>query len=318
MQTDTTNTAPAVKQKRERRNANRCRVEVDASLILLNQGAPLACSIEDLSLGGCRLRMNKKFLAGTLVRVEVNFQVCGVAQRFIGVTQWTDGDRVIGIRFVDMSERRIAALAELISDVQEQAALEAALAPEEEQEAETIFESNATESALPESKPGPRASEPPSLNDTNDSALPAAAPGDADSAALPATPRERRAHPRLNVDSGAVVRLIDLAADVRGRIIDLSLGGCLIQTIERFPVGIFRRVETEFRLHGLPFRLGGVTQTIYDPHRVGIRFLNMSDRKREQLSELIGEVMEHTSETEADSEEKGVPALEKSQAANSE
>jgi c-di-GMP-binding flagellar brake protein YcgR len=89
-----------------------------------------------------------------------------------------------------------------------------------------------------------------------------------------------------------VIRLVNLAADVHGRILDLSLGGCHIRTERRFPVGIFRRVEIEFRIEGLPFRLGGVTQAIHDPINVGIRFLDMSDRKREQLLQLIEEIKE--------------------------
>jgi hypothetical protein len=84
--------------------------------------------------------------------------------------------------------------------------------------------------------------------------------------------------------------LINLAADVNGRIIDLSPGGCHIQTDRRFPVGVFRRVEVEFRIEGLPFRLGGVTQAIYNPFNVGIRFLDLSDRKREQLLQLIEDI----------------------------
>ena len=43
-------------------------------------------------------------------------------------------------------------------------------------------------------------------------------------------------------------------------------------------------------MEGLPFRLAGVTQAIYDPFNVGIRFLDMSDRKREQLQQLIDEI----------------------------
>jgi hypothetical protein len=92
------------------------------------------------------------------------------------------------------------------------------------------------------------------------------------------------------VDTSAVIRLIDIAADVHGRILDVSVGGCRICTDKRFPLGIFRRVETEFRFEGLPFRLGGVTQALYDPFSVGIRFLDMSDRKREQLIQLIEEI----------------------------
>ena len=96
--------------------------------------------------------------------------------------------------------------------------------------------------------------------------------------------------PRHDVDTGAVIRLVTLSADVPGRILDISTGGCRIRTERRFPVGIFRRVETEFRIDGLPFRLAGVTQAIYDPFNVGIRFLDMSERKRGQLLELIEEI----------------------------
>jgi c-di-GMP-binding flagellar brake protein YcgR len=92
------------------------------------------------------------------------------------------------------------------------------------------------------------------------------------------------------VDTSVVLHLIDLAADVQGRIVDVSLGGCRIRVERRFPVGIFRRVEIEFRVDGLPFRLGGVTQAVYDPFNVGIRFLDLSDRKREQLLQLVDEI----------------------------
>jgi c-di-GMP-binding flagellar brake protein YcgR len=87
-----------------------------------------------------------------------------------------------------------------------------------------------------------------------------------------------------------MIRLVSLAAEVCGHIVDISLGGCCIRTERRFPVGIFRRVEVEFRIEGLPFRLGGVTQAIYDPFKVGIRFLDLSDRKREHLLQLIDEI----------------------------
>jgi hypothetical protein len=57
-------------------------------------------------------------------------------------------------------------------------------------------------------------------------------------------------------------------------------------------VGIYTRVETEFLLEGLPFRLGGVIQAIHDRNRrlIGIRFLDVSARKREQLEQLIQEI----------------------------
>jgi len=100
----------------------------------------------------------------------------------------------------------------------------------------------------------------------------------------------RRIEPRHDVDTEAVIRLVNLGADVHGRILDISMGGCRICTDVRFPLGIFRRVETEFRIEGLPFRLPGVIQAIYDPFNVGIRFLDMSERKREQLQHLIDDI----------------------------
>jgi hypothetical protein len=101
---------------------------------------------------------------------------------------------------------------------------------------------------------------------------------------------ERRAQSRHTVDTGATIFLIDLRGQISGRIVDLSLGGCRIRADERFPVGIYRRVETEFKLDGLPFRLGGVVQAVHDKFAVGIRFLDMSARKKEQLELLIHEI----------------------------
>jgi hypothetical protein len=103
-------------------------------------------------------------------------------------------------------------------------------------------------------------------------------------------PSDRRSQPRYAVDEAATVHFIDVRAQVSGRILDLSMSGCRIRTSERFPVGIYRRVETEFKLDGLPFRLGGVVQSIHDKFTVGIRFLDVSPRKRDQLKSLMDEI----------------------------
>jgi hypothetical protein len=103
---------------------------------------------------------------------------------------------------------------------------------------------------------------------------------------------DRRHDGRRPVDTGAVLHLIDLGAKLHGRIVDLSLNGCSIRTEQRFSLGIFRRVETEFRLEGLAFRLAGVTQSVHDPWNIGIRFLNVSERKHDQLAALIEEIEE--------------------------
>jgi len=106
------------------------------------------------------------------------------------------------------------------------------------------------------------------------------------------TGRDRRGYTRHAVNSEASVFLVDLRCRIMGRIVDVSLGGCRIRSQERFPVGIYRRVEVEFTLDGLPFRLAGVVQSLHDRYTVGIRLLDLSDRKREQLIGLMAELDE--------------------------
>jgi hypothetical protein len=104
--------------------------------------------------------------------------------------------------------------------------------------------------------------------------------------------RERRRDSRQEVDNSAQILLVNIGSRLRGRIVDLSLGGCCIRTDDRFPVGIYTRVEAEFHLEGLPFRLGGVVQRVFDRKTVGIRFLDLSERKRRQVLDLIAEIAE--------------------------
>lgn len=107
-----------------------------------------------------------------------------------------------------------------------------------------------------------------------------------------ATGRERRGSRRCDVDTSAIIHLIKIGSKLPGQILDLSLGGCRLRTAERFSVGIYTRVEVEFRLQGLPVLLGGVIQAVHDRNHIGIRFLDVSARKRVQLTELIEEIQE--------------------------
>jgi PilZ domain len=114
-----------------------------------------------------------------------------------------------------------------------------------------------------------------------------------DSANVPEAPRpERRKDPRHTVDGTAILHLLDPPIRLRGRILDLSHSGCLFRTEDCFPMGLYRRVEIEFQLDGLSFRLAGVTQSIHKRHKIGVRFLDVSERKRLQLTELIEEIVE--------------------------
>ncbi|MGB0064382.1 MAG: PilZ domain-containing protein, partial [Terracidiphilus sp.] len=118
----------------------------------------------------------------------------------------------------------------------------------------------------------------------------------------PGKGRDRRGQSRHEVDTTATIFLVNVGSALRGRIIDLSLGGCRIRTDEKFPVGIYTRVEIEFHLQGLPFRLGGVIQAIHNRNTVGIRLLDLSERKRQQVLDLIDEIEEIRAETAQEEE----------------
>jgi c-di-GMP-binding flagellar brake protein YcgR len=357
----------------ERRGEPRLPVDEDATLLLLNQSSSMVCRVVELSLTGCRIKTRDRFLAGTLVRVEAAFKISGIDFRFSGVTEWTDGKHLLGIRFLDLTARRRKELVDVLCEVaaanavkavrqaaerlaaEEEAARLAApvpgktpetvpartqeKTPEKTQEktadkpqagpqpnlqppqkpalarptpllAGSASRPAAVARALPElakvSALPPRAAAAPAPSAPAPSAplaaapvaraLPAEAPRPAQppEAPVPAKPsgRDRRTQVRHDVDTTAIVLLVNVGARLHGRILNLSLGGCRIRTDERFPVGIYTRVETEFHLEGLPFRLGGVIQAIQDRHNVGIRFLDMSERRREQVHQLMEEIEE--------------------------
>lgn len=104
---------------RNRRKDPRYTVDGAGSLQLVHQGTAIACRIIDLSLGGCQVRAERQFLAGPMVRVEVLFKVLGETLRVAGVTQWTRQKQWIGIRFLDVTARKRAALLQLICEIEE-------------------------------------------------------------------------------------------------------------------------------------------------------------------------------------------------------
>jgi c-di-GMP-binding flagellar brake protein YcgR len=242
-------------------------VDTSAELLLVEHGLALQCHILDLSEGGCRLRTDQTLPDGIRVHVEVTFKLHGVSLRFSGFTQWTGAENEVGIRFGEVPPRRRGELAEVLTEVQEEEAAKAERLAAERRAAE------AQAKRLAENP----ASAPPS---------PLAPP------AAPLKKIQLRTQARYQVDETAAITLIRSGSVLRGRILDLSRSGCRICTPEPFPVGIYTRVEAEFQLHGLPFRLAGVTQALYDPNNVGIRFLDVSSRKRQQVDQLIQEIGE--------------------------
>ena len=318
----------------ERRNDPRYSVDEDALLQIMGHGAPVPASIVDLSQEGCRVRTKEQVFVRARWPVEVTFKVHGVAFRFSAVVEWTDDPQnLLGMRFVNMIPRRMVELAGVICEMQAAAARRAKavnqLVAEEQapaaerQEVKVWVHDEPRQDQPHEELPhrgqgiadrrvgGPAGEEfdapqdpsspvAPELSAESELVAPVPAPV-APEVAEASLPRDRRAQSRHEVDTSAVILLVKIASALRGRIIDLSLGGCRIRTDEKFPVGIYTRVEIEFRLEGIPFRLGGVIQAIHNRQTVGIRFLDLSDRKRQQVADLICEIEEMRA-TQPDSE----------------
>lgn len=295
-----------------RRRVPRFDVKEPATLTLVSHGSRSQCRILDLGLGGCRLHSDEKIALGASTRVEVSFKVNGIVLRFPGVVQWNDANHLVGVRFAQMSSRRRDELAEILAEVNDgnvarlakEAAAEVAAAEQAaaEKAAEDLLWEQRAQQVREEERERLSALE--EIHSTADGPQPVnpvpapvpVAPG------AKSDPRERRAQARHQVDTAAVIQLININSKQTGRVVDLSMGGCRIKTDARFPVGIYTRAETEFYLGGLPFRLASVVQAIHNGNMVGIRFLDMSARKREQLEQLIQEMETPEPSPEKDSE----------------
>ena len=306
---------------RDRRCQPRYAVDEDSKLLLVSHGLSLESHILDLSLEGCRLSTRERYTAGTLTRVEVMFKVNGIAFRFLGIVQWTDKKNLVGIHFVEMISRRREQLAEVICEMEAVVAAKAAQAAAERETAELehlteIEAEEAEDSELPEDRAlaeeqmkideEARRLEQERAKELADwkarqwaeimelEQKPKGAQAEDESAPTRQVPvkRDRRARERHAVDTTATIFLVKVGSTLSGRIVDLSSNGCRILSDERFPVGVYTRVETEFCLEGLRFRLGGVIQAIHDRRNVGIRFLDISQRKREHVEQLIAEIAE--------------------------
>jgi hypothetical protein len=264
----------------ERRSKARYPVDTEACLVSANHGRSLTGRMLELSLDGCRVRANRECPQGMPEGVEVLFKINGIAFRLAGTMQWMDARRTAGIRFKPMASRRRAALEELLAELEAEEQARAAIATPSTNEPEPLRPIQISETA-------PNSEE--------------------ESSAAPPEGRERRSCPRQPVDTGATVLFIDLRTRVSGRILDVSMSGCRIRIFERFQLGIYRRVEAEFKVDGLSFRLAGVVQALHDRFTVGIRFLDMSDRKRDQLAQLMEEIEEMRTENPAQEAADAVP-----------
>ena len=102
---------------------------------------------------------------------------------------------------------------------------------------------------------------------------------------------ERRKHARYVCDGQAVVSLPHGGLRVSGRVRDLSVSGCFVESAS---INLERgtQVEVYFETERLHFRVAGNVTVLRKGNGVGVAFLNPSPRLARQIRELVKELAE--------------------------
>jgi hypothetical protein len=98
---------------------------------------------------------------------------------------------------------------------------------------------------------------------------------------------ERRRHQRFEVEGEAEVIIAGLQL-FRGRVIDLSLSGCFIETHARPNAAVGRHASLLFRANGLLVRATGSFRAFREGYGAGFVFVRMNEETRQALGQLIG------------------------------
>jgi hypothetical protein len=237
----------------------------------------------DVSLTGCCVRTESKFLPGNLANVEVVLPLLGMVLRMVGTTQWTTRQNLIGVRFLHANPRSKNQLAGLLTGLVDQSAIEEVKAAimASARSGTTALDVEFPDEWLLMPKPAP--AKPKERPDTSASEPP------------PEKKAPHRAGIVMNQNTDAwpaVLRILKDGFQQKGAIVAISPEGCTFQTAFPFVAGLYARVELEFQMRGLPFLFSGVTEDVREKTLVDIRFLAMSYRKQGELAELIEEIKE--------------------------
>jgi hypothetical protein len=239
---------------------------------LIHGESRVPCQALDISLSGCSLQTRKPFHPGALAPVEVVLYLMGMVLHIGGVTQWMRRGCQIGVCFKHECSHSEYQLEGLIS----------CLAGE--RTAESVKELVASRILNPW------------MGDVLAMQPPEAEPAALDLPGGP-LPYDRRVHcgeGRLRTQTEGewpvVIRPPDHRFNLRGSILDLSLGGCTVQTDAPFPGELHDSLEVSFGMQFMHLLVGGVTQAIYDPQSLGIQFTQTGSRRREELQRMIAEL----------------------------
>jgi len=106
-------------------------------------------------------------------------------------------------------------------------------------------------------------------------------------AAAPPHSVERRRHRRYAVEGDAEVVLADGSQFFRGRILDISLSGCFIETRARLNLPAGAPVSMIFRANGTMLRTAATVRALRPGQGAGFQFDGLSAHSRDGLEYLI-------------------------------
>ena len=100
---------------------------------------------------------------------------------------------------------------------------------------------------------------------------------------------ERRQHTRHAVDAWAEVLVQDGTMLFRGRVLDVSMGGCYIETEARLRLPPGTMVEMVFRTKDVTLQCEAMCRMLR-PRGAGFLFMNLDARTQRELGRLIHEL----------------------------
>jgi c-di-GMP-binding flagellar brake protein YcgR len=102
---------------------------------------------------------------------------------------------------------------------------------------------------------------------------------------------ERRQHTRYVVDAWAEVMVKDGTMLFRGRVLDVSAGGCYIETEARLRLAPGTPVEMVFRVNDAVFRCDATSRMVRT-RGAGFLFANLDAKLQLELDRLVRELSE--------------------------
>jgi hypothetical protein len=105
---------------------------------------------------------------------------------------------------------------------------------------------------------------------------------------------ELRRSQRLQCSGHADIQLLPAyERPIPGKIVNLSVDGCLVALQRPLDLVMDEMVELIFCVNQMPFRVRGKVRSIRSEMLIGFQFPGPSHRVRERLEDLIKELIEH-------------------------